>query len=484
MRCKPLLRTLPLALALGPLLPPAAAAQARADSLPADLPAWVHDVGARRTPDGARVCPVSDYGAVPDTSRTSTWAIQAAIDACSAAGGGTVTFAPGRYLTGSIFVKSNVDLRIDQGVVLYGSQDTADYPARPTRVAGIEMSWPAGLINVDGQQNVRISGGGIIDGQGKKWWDAYWALRRDYEPRGLRWAADYDARRPRLMVVSNASDVTIQNLHLKRSGFWTVHVLYSDHVTVDGITISDNAGPSTDGIDIDSSSRILVENNDIDNNDDDICLKAGRDSDGLRVNRPTEYVLIRNNVARRGGGVVSFGSETSGGIRHVVAYHNRGIGTKEGIRFKSARTRGGFVEDVLIRDLSMIDVPRPFTFTLDWNPSYSYATIPAGMTDVPAYWKVLATPVVPAERGLADFRDITIENVRAVGARQIFTASGLPTRPLRNVKWKDVTVVGREAGSIDYARDWQMQNVTLLTHDGKPVEITHGQDVDPPTVVR
>ncbi len=146
---------------------------------------------------------------------------------------------------------------------------------------------------------------------------------------------------------------------MKRSGFWTVQVVYSDHVTVDGIKISDNGGPSTDGVDIDSSSHVLVQNCDIDNNDDDICLKAGRDYDGLRVGRPTEYVVVRHNLTRRGGGLLSFGSETSGGIRNVVAYQNRGIGTNEGIRFKSAKTRGGYVEDVLIRDIKMENVPLP-----------------------------------------------------------------------------------------------------------------------------
>mgnify|MGYP003296456364 CR=1 FL=1 len=266
---------------------------------------------------------------------------------------------------------------------LLGSQEDADYPSIFTRVAGIEMKWPAALINVSDQRNVKISGAGTIDGRGQKWWDKYWALRREYEPKGLRWASDYDAERVRLMVVWRSSDVTVENLSLRRSGFWTVQVVYSDHVTVDGIKISDNGGPSTDGVDIDSSSHVLVQNCDIDNNDDDICLKAGRDSDGLRVARPTEYVLIRNNITRRGAGIISFGSETSGGIRHVVGVGNRGIGTKEGIRFKSAKTRGGYVEDVLIRDTKMENVPLPFTFTLNWNPSYSYATIPARTVSAP-----------------------------------------------------------------------------------------------------
>src|SRR5260370_16724490 len=301
-----------------------------------DLPEWVSEVGARRAPERKRKFLGNSFGAVGDGTTNSTKAIQKAMDSCASAGGGVVNLRPGVYVTGALFLKSNVHLRVDQGVTLLGSQTDADYPSIRTRVAGIEMKWPAALINVNDQKNVRISGGGIIDGQGRKWWDKYRDLRREYQPRGLRWAADYDAERVRLMVIWKSTDVTVENLHLKRSGFWTVQVVYSDHVTVDRIGITDNAGPSTDGVDIDSSSRVLVQNCDIDNNDDDICLKAGRDADGLRVNRPTEYVVIRKNITRRGSGMLSFCSETSGGIRKSVGYNNRGVETSESIRFNYA----------------------------------------------------------------------------------------------------------------------------------------------------
>src|SRR2546421_6843706 len=461
-----------------------ALAQATFDTGAGQLPRWVKEVGARREPKSKRTFSVNSYGARGDGLSNSTASIQKAIDECARAGGGVVTFAPGRYVTGALFLKSNVNLRVDSGVTLLGSQEDADYPSIWTRVAGIEMKWPAALINVNDQKNVRISGAGTIDGRGEKWWEKYRALRVKYEPRGLRWAADYDAARVRLLVIWKSSDVTVENLSLKRAGFWTVQVVYSNQVTVDGIKITDNKGPSTDGVDIDSSSYVLVQNCDIDNNDDDICLKAGRDYDGLRVNRPTEYVVIRNNVTRHGGGIISFGSETSRGIRHVVAYRNTGIGTNEGIRFKSAKTRGGFVEDVLVRDTRMENVPLPFTFTLNWNPSYSYATIPKDATNIPAHWIALSTPVMPPERGFCEFRNITIENVQIVNARRVFTASGLPEKPIANVKFADVTAQGLEAGTIEYARDWIMRNVKLRTKDGVPVKLSNSERVEAPEVLK
>lgn len=448
------------------------------------LPSWINEVGARREPQGTRIFSANALGAVGDGVRKSTKAIQQAIDACAKAGGGIVTLKPGKYVTGALFLKSDVNLRLDRGVTLLGSQDDADYPSIWTRVAGIEMNWPAALVNVNEQHNVEISGGGTIDGRGDKWWDRYWKLRRDYDSRGLRWAADYDAERVRLIVIWKSEDVTVKNLSLRRSGFWTTQAVYSDHVTVDGLKISDNGGPSTDGVDIDSSSHVLVQNCDIDDYDDDICLKAGRDADGLRVSRPTEYVLIRNNIARAGAGIVTFGSETSGGIRKVVVYHNRGVGTFEGIRFKSARTRGGFVEDVLVRDLTMEGVLLPFTFNLNWNPSYSYASIPKGMTNVPASWTVLAAPVTPPERGLCEFRNITIENVRVTGAHRIFSAEGLREKPIAGVTWLNISAQGGLAGSVEYARDWTMRNVTLRTFAGDDLKISNSNNVEAPAFGR
>ncbi|HWU48938.1 MAG TPA: glycosyl hydrolase family 28 protein, partial [Asticcacaulis sp.] len=235
---------------------------------------------------GDAVLHAEDFGAKGDGVTDDTKALQAAIDA-TADKAGTLVLKPGTYLTGALFLKSHMALRIDKGVTLTGAQDLKAYPRLPSRVAGIEMTWPVALINVYKQTDVKIYGDGVIDGDGKVFWDAYWKLRHDYEPKGLRWASDYDAERARLMLVYGARRVEIGNgsldnpLHLKRSGFWTVQVTYSDSIKVSGIEVRNNIGgfgPSTDGVDIDSCHEVLVENADIDNHDDDIVIKSGRDA--------------------------------------------------------------------------------------------------------------------------------------------------------------------------------------------------------------
>jgi polygalacturonase len=167
----------------------------------------------------------NDYGAKADGLTLNTTSLQKAIDAAAVVGG-TVSVKPGIYLTGSLFLKSGVTLDLPEGATLIGSQKLEDYPMLPTRIAGIEMTWPAALINVRDEQRVKLTGKGTVDGDGPIWWKSYWDLRATYEPKGLRWASDYDARRPRLILIQNSSEVQLGGgLLLKRSGFWTVQIL-------------------------------------------------------------------------------------------------------------------------------------------------------------------------------------------------------------------------------------------------------------------
>ncbi|KAK0341616.1 hypothetical protein LTR94_025652, partial [Friedmanniomyces endolithicus] len=288
---------------------------------------------------------VADFGAVGDGRTVNTRSLQAAIDTAAGQGGGDVVVGAGLYLSGALFVKSGVNLMIDRGAVLRGLPDLSAYPMVRTRVAGIEMEWPAGLLNIYQQSGAKITGEGLVDGDGKVFWDSYWALRRDYDPKDLRWAADYDCRRPRLIHVYDSQDVEVSGLNLARSGFWTVHICYSRRVKVSDLVIRNNLGgrgPSTDGIDIDSSEDILVERCDLSVNDDAICIKAGRDWDGLRVARPCRRVTIRDCVVRDALAGMTFGSETSGGFDEIEVSGLRiEYPVPLGVFFKSGHTRGG-----------------------------------------------------------------------------------------------------------------------------------------------
>jgi Glycosyl hydrolases family 28 len=417
---------------------------------------------------------VRDYGAKGDGATSDTRAIQVAIDAAAKAGGGRVVVRAGTYLSGSLFVKSHVELAIDSGATILGSQKIADYPMMPTRVAGIEMTWPAALVNIYAQTDAKITGEGSIDGNGKIFWQSFWATRAQYEPKGLRWAADYDARRPRLIQIFKSSKTELNGLSLKRSGFWTVDICYSQDVTVGGVTINNNIdgkGPSTDGIDIDSSRHVLVQHADITVNDDALCLKAGRDSDGLRVNRPTEDVVLRDSVVRAGAAGVTIGSETSGGFRNIEAYRIKVLApVPNGILFKSARTRGGWTDGIRIHDIDLENVQVAIHVTLNWNPKYSYARLPPGMTNVPDYWKVLTAPV-SEERGLAHFRNVWISTIHATGAKQAFDVSAYPNAPLENFHLSEIQIEAEIAGTVANAANWTLKDVKIKTADGSKIHL-------------
>ena len=443
---------------------------------------WASKVGAKTFPAKKTVFTVT--APANDTNIISTKAIQQTIDACAAKGGGIVVFKPGTYVTGSLFIKSNVNLRIDKGVLILGSTSFNDYPEIDTRIAGIEMKWPAALFNIIGQKNAALTGDGVVNARGKFCWDKYWTMRRQvYEPKGLRWIVDYDAKRVRTLLVQNSSDITLKGVTFKNAGFWTVQILYSTRVTADGLIVRNNEdgkGPSTDGIDIDSSSWVLVENCDIDCNDDDFCLKSGRDWDGLRVNRPTEYVVIRKCVAQRGGGLLTLGSETSGGIRHVLATDILAKGTGNGFHIKSATTRGGTVEDIWFQHVVLDSVNNAFHFTMNWNPTYSYSTLPAGYhpDSIPAHWKVMLKKVEPAEKGIPHFKDIHISDIVMNGARRFVSATGLQESPLDNFNFTDMQGSASTAGDISFGKNWNFSNVQIKFKDNKKPEIKNSTGVE------
>ena len=445
------------------------------------------DDGVARIPDER--FDVTEYGADPTGESLSTGAIQDAVDDAAAAGGGVVVLPAGTYLSGALFVSSDVELRIGADAVLRAVQDDDAFPARPTRVAGIEMEWPAALVNVYGESNVRVTGEGTIDGNGEYWWEKFQEMRGDYEARGLRWAVDYDCERVRPVVVHDSTDVLLRDFTVERQGFWAVTATYCERVHADGLTVRGNVGgygPSTDGINVDSSRDVLVEGCDVDGNDDCLCVKAGRDADGLRVGRPTENVVFRHCVTREGGGLVTVGSETAGGVRNVEAYDIRGEGTSTGVRFKSAKVRGGVVENVRFHDLTVDGARSVFEWNLDWHPDYSYPTVPEDVpeSEYEPHWETMTEPVDPPERGIPEFRDVTVSNVTATNTgERAFFVNGYPERPIRDVRLRVVDVEAPDAGSVAHARDWTMDDVVVRTDDGESVTTEDCENVDLPTAV-
>jgi len=445
-------------------------------------PSWVKNVGAKTFPNSKRIFFANDFGAKSDTTFISTKSIQGAIDKCASVGGGVVKFLPGVYVTGSLFIKSNVELRIDDKVLILGSQNFDDYPEMQTRIAGIETSWPAALINLVDVKNAALTGKGIINARGKFCWDKYWNMRKEYDKKGLRWVVDYDAKRVRTVLVQNSAQITIKDLTFKNAGFWTIQLLYSSYLTVNGVVIKNNedgSGPSTDGIDVDSSTWTLIENCDIDCNDDNFCLKAGRDWDGLRVNKPTEYIVIRKCIARRGAGLVTLGSETSGSIRHIYCTDLFAKHTDNGLRIKSATTRGGTVEDVYFVNSVLDSVRTAYQFNLNWYPAYSYSELPKGynIDSVPQHWRALVQKVTPPEKGIPYAKNFYINNVKITNAQKAFEVNGLENSQIENFNFTNSSVTAAVLGEMVFTKNWAYKNFTTSISQ-KPEEKKKAEGIE------
>jgi polygalacturonase len=214
----------------------------------------------------------------------------------------------------------------------------------------------------------------------------------------------------------------------------------------------------------------MIQNCDIDCNDDNFCLKAGRDWDGLRVNKPTAYVVIRKSMARRGAGLVTLGSETSGGIHHILATDLYAKNTDNGLRVKSAFTRGGVVEDIYFQNSVLDSVRNVFQFNLNWYPAYSYSELPKGYSydSIPAHWKSMLQKVTPAEKGIPAAKNFYITNITATNAKVAFDAVGYKQSTLKNFVFANSTVSAAVLGTMEYTEGWKYNNFTLSIEKNAP----------------
>jgi polygalacturonase len=392
---------------------------------------------------------ISEHGSIGDGKTLNTRAIQATIDRCATNGGGAIVVPPGTFITGSIFLKQSVQLVIEKGGVLKGSQNTNDYPWIPTRIAGLEMKWPAALVNADGVTGLQITGAGTIDGSGERWWREYWDVRNAAPGRA---DPHFKIARPRLVHIINSTNVLVRGVTLKDSAFWNLQLTYCEGVEVRDITVRAPVKPiraaSSDGIDIDSSRNVLISGSDIECADDAICLKSGRDADGFRVNRPTENVVIENCRVGNAAGLVVFGSETAGSIRNVTVRNCVAEeGCEEIVRFKTKVGRGGVVEDILYENITAVGTARVFSFNMNafttmWVPEEFQAEVP------------------PPE-GTPIFRNITVRNLTVTNAASAGRIIGLTESPIKNLRLENVRIEARQGFTIRHTKGLQFVDVKL-----------------------
>jgi len=256
---------------------------------------------------------IPDHGADPGAPNNAG-AIQAAIDACHAAGGGRVVIPAGTFRSGSIFLKQGVHLHLEKGAVLLGSNDIEDYPKRPTRIEGHVEPWRLALVNGTGLEGVRISGEGVFDGNGILFWAAFWQRRKENPD-----CTNLEVERPRLMHLADCRNVRIEGVSLRDSGFWNLHLYRCQDVLVEGVSIhapgkgSRVRAPSSDGIDIDSCQRVTVRKCRIEVDDDCIALKGSKGplADRDPSSPPVEQILVEDCEFHGGHGVVTLGSEAT-----------------------------------------------------------------------------------------------------------------------------------------------------------------------------
>jgi len=292
-----------------------------------------------------KVFNILDFGAKPDSVTVNTRAIQNAIDACSP--GGVVFIPAGAFISGALFLKSNMTLYVAKGGILKGSTHSKDYlPLIKTRFEGWEVQTYASLITAgtldsNGSYNVKnisIRGEGTISGGGSKLGNAM------IETNGLR-------GRGRLVCLMNCENVNIQGLTIEESPCWTIHYTYSKNVTCNGLTINSTTH-NGDGIDPDSSINSYIFNCIFSTDDDCIAIKSGKNPEGNVVARATENIFISNcNFVK--GHSVAIGSEISGGVKNVQIVDCELGNLMHGLQIKTTPARGGYVENVLVKDCNL-----------------------------------------------------------------------------------------------------------------------------------
>jgi polygalacturonase len=404
---------------------------------------------------------ITKFGAKADGTTDATGAIRDANAACAAAGGGRVVVPPGRFLTGAIRLKSRVNLHVSEGATLLFSRDPRAFlPLVLTRFEGMELMNYSPLIYAFEEQNLAVTGRGTLDGQAdeKTWWPWKGGARgaaaattptpaRNRLIEQVAQAAPVADRRygeggflrPNFVQPYRCQNVLIEGVTIVNSPMWEIHPVLCTNVTVRGVTIRSH-GPNNDGCDPESCKDVLIERCVFDTGDDCIALKSGRNDDGRRVNVPIENVVIRDCEMKDGHGGVTIGSEISGGARNVFALRCTMDSPQldRALRFKNNSVRGGLVEHIYMRDVTVGQVAEAIVaadFFYEEGDSGKY------------------TPVL---------RDVEVRNVTSKKSRYALLLRGYAHAPVTDIRVIDCTFDGvAEADRLEGVRDVVLTNVRV-----------------------
>ncbi len=420
---------------------------------------------------------IRSFGAVADGRTKCTAAIAKAIETASASGGGTIYFPPGIFLTGPIHLRSHITLYLDAGAVVKFSTNFDDYlPMVPSRWEGIEVTNFSPLIYAHDAVGIAVQGRGTLDGQGQFWWKRMYDVRKQTNAAPDKYQQEFKRLNPHPLVSesykslemgfcrppffqpNNCTNVLVEGVTFINSPFWTVTPLYCEDVTIRAVTIQNPLSPNTDGINPDSCHDVHITDCHISVGDDCITIKSGRDADGRRVGRPAENYTISNCTMANGHGGVVIGSEASGGVKNITIANCIFDGTERGIRIKSARGRGGVIEDVRVSNIVMRNIKEEAVVITSFYEKSSVEPV----TD--------RTPV---------FRNIRMSGLTGE-AKIAVEMTGLEEMPLEGISLSDFKLDAITGISIMDAKDVSLRNLTINTVRGPVVKAdrTVGLELD------
>jgi polygalacturonase len=401
----------------------------------------------------ARMCTVTDaaYGGRADGTTDNTDAFKKAMAACSQMGGGHVQVPAGNYLTGAIELQDNVDLHLERGATLLFSGDESKFPLVLTRYEGIEHMNNSPMIYAYGKKNIAVTGAGTLDASRTASWNtgAGRARLEDWANSNTP-VAQRVGNRSRTTFVEpyNSSNVLIQGITLRGAQFWQFHPTLSTNVLVDGVTATDSGAGNNDGFDPESCDGVVLTNSTIAAGDDAMAIKSGRDADGRRINKPMQNLVIMHSSFRSRWGLLTLGSELTGGIANVYGYDLKtiaGDSVKYVLELKGNSQRGGFINEV---HLDTISATRGVGSAVMWAdmqymgqtgpylPKYDKFTL--------GHMRIDGAPIVLDLQGMSaanPLGSVAISN-------STFTNIGTATNRIvdvRSVTWDQVTINGAPA---------------------------------------